>query len=250
MKGKKNTLDFLKYQLKGSLTYVFAVCLCVLIWYSEFSLWIKLLAMTISVLYIFAIKYSEWIGVKKTHVVVGLVVIATVINLSWSSWGGSYWDYLHQYGVSYNKNTQWATTQNPYVWNTANSDVILPTLLQDKNVYIADDSIYYSYVEFFCKEIEPLESVVNFDFEILKTEFLKIGRMAIQAVDYLFEPDEKKALDENKARNNVQATLYISSSDVAKAEEVIVFEDDVYNMYIMTWEEYEILVDELLFNGN
>lgn len=252
MKGIKSTFHFLKQKLplRCAWAYILGVCLCVLIWYSEFSLWLKFLVLSISVVFILAIKYSERIGVEKKYVVVGLVVAATALNLSWSSWEGSYWDYLHLYGVSYNKNTQWATTQNPYVWNTGNSDVLLPVLLQDKNVHVVEDSIYYSYVEYFCNEIEPLESIMYYDFEVLKAEFLQIGRMSIQAMDYLFKPDEKRALDENKARNNVQATLYISSSDVAKAEEIIVFEDEVYNMYIMTWEEYELLVDELLFNGN
>jgi len=244
MKGIPNALHILKRKLplRSVGEYIFAVCLCILILYSEFSLWLKLLALAISIVFIFAFKYSERIGVAKNFAVVGLVVVATILNLSWSSWETSYWDYLYLYGVSYNRNTKWATTQNPYVWNTGNSDVLLPTLLQDKNAYIAEDSIYCSYVDYFCEEIEPLESTMVCDYEMLKAEFLQIGRMSIQAMDFLFEPDEKKALDENKAKNSVQATLYISSIDVAKAEAIVVFSDDVYNMYIMTCEEYESLI--------
>lgn len=245
MKLLQTSLHSLKSKLsiRNIVEYIFIICLCIFVVCSEFSLWQKMIALGIIFVFFFALKYSEQIGVTKYTVIIALMVVTTVSNLWSAGWETSYWDYLSLYGWAYNKNTKWATTQNPYAWNTGNSDVILPTLLQDKNAYVVGDSIYDEYINYFAEDVKLLVDSEAFDCEVLKTQFLQIGRMSIEETDFLFEPDEKKALDENKARNNVQATLYISSSDVAKAETIVVFSDDVYNMYILTWEEYELLVN-------
>lgn len=129
---------------------------------------------------------------------------------------------------------------NPYtidsVWdafdNNWHNDILLYTLFQNKPVRIHPDSWYFDYVSAFSAYIildDTVDAQVDSK-QIELSEYTYLNHMLVAAHDTLFDGQAKAVMTSQTSEG--AADLYIDEDSIATEEEIMVFHDELGNLYL------------------
>lgn len=135
-------------------------------------------------------------------------------------------------------------TNDPYtmdsVWHTGatsvHNDVLLYTLFSGRTIYISPDSWYILYVKAFAENVvvdEKLIASVNSE-EVDLSQYSCINHMLAVAHSTLFDEDVIELISNNAQEG--AAYLYIDEENLASSKGIIVYHDEVGNLYLRGYE--------------
>lgn len=229
--------------VKKEMLYQIIICIISVIicgyclYISEFPGWVKL-ALFFAVL----VGNAGLMGGRKKTLRLFTASVVIVFGINVACYLKSYGEYWINNSATMNIYTKSVMVQTVYVKGIGNADVILPSLLREKTVYIFEKDPYKEYFSYFAAETITDASekfqISDEQSEIFKQKCVYLGRMSISTMDYLVS---EKTHDEitDYILSGKSPVLYVASADVADNDKLIILSDSQYNIFILPEAQFE-----------
>lgn len=221
--------------MRKKLLYVIIyIILGVAVWASNYSLVEKILVISIIMLLIFSIFVSSLVARRR-----GKVFVATVLLLCLAVRDiGVYFPWMYNYSHTLNMQSGFYGTQMSYTYNEGHSDMIIPTILKNKHVYIEEDNPFKEYIELVSGNTTAiLKQQGERDTRIHKNNsmFIDFGRTSLDTAAYdLNLTEAEDYYNRGKERLGSDPHIYIESQEILDEGEVGLLVDEFCNFYIIS----------------
>lgn len=159
-----------------------------------------------------------------------------------------YLPYRYHTSAAYNSLSGFSTTQVCYVYNNVNSDALLCSILKNRDILIygnENSKIYQRYLKFYANNVTAQDHNKNVDFlKERQEEFIDIGKMTISHAWDCFDDKNIKIMEQIlEMDDSTRPHLYFKSDKIIEKDELIIAIDSLHNIYVMSNEEWESIIN-------